>query len=68
MYLRRKTLKDEMERQGLNITMIAKMAGLARMTVSNTSNGKSCSPETAAKIATALGVPLAKLEDRRRKA
>ena len=47
----------------LNVTQteLAKRTGLSLATIGNVCNGKSCSQETAEKIAAAIGVPLEKL-------
>lgn len=43
-------------------TALARLAGLSRITVNNIYSGRSCRPETAQKIADALGVDLKAIE------
>lgn len=45
----------------LNGNRLAERAGLSRGTVTAVKNGKSCSRETAEKLANGLGVPIAEI-------
>lgn len=48
----------EMARQNLSVLSLASHCELSRATVTGVRSGKSCSKETAAKLARGLGVPL----------
>lgn len=54
-------LVTELAKRDWLIKDVAKRAGLSRATVGNVRHGKSCSPETGAAIAAALGMELAEL-------
>lgn len=54
-------LRGLLYRREIKQADLARLAGIARPTVWAVCNGRSCSPETAQKIADALGVPLEKL-------
>lgn len=51
----------ELARSDLRIGELAQLAGVNRATVGAVKAGKTCSEETAMKLATALGVPLSDL-------
>lgn len=59
---RRKLVLAMMDKD-MNAKQIAEKAGLARATVSAVKNGRSCTEETAIRIAEALGVDLKKLKE-----
>lgn len=67
MYLSELRIRELVWKRGITISELASMAGISRQTASSVINGKSCSPDSALKISEALGVPLEKLEDRRRR-
>lgn len=48
----------ELTKQDLTLTELVKRCGVNRVTLSNIKNGKSCSNETAQKIAKALNVSI----------
>lgn len=48
-------------RSGLNGNQLAEKAGLSRGTITAVRTGKSCSKETADKLALGLGVPVSEL-------
>lgn len=48
----------EMARQNLSVISLAARSDLSRVTITGVRSGKSCSKETAAKLARGLGVPL----------
>ena len=48
-------------RADMNMTQIAERSGLSRATISAIRGGKTCAPNTAAKIAAVLGISVADL-------
>lgn len=46
-------------RADINVKRLAEKSGVSRPTITNVKAGKSCSEETAGKLASGLGVPLA---------
>ena len=46
-------------RADLNVKRLAEKSGVSRPTITSVKSGKSCSEETAKKLAAGLGVPLA---------
>ena len=56
-----------MAQKNLNQTTLATAAGISRVTVNSLCRGATCKPETAERIAEALGVPVEKLEAVRRR-
>lgn len=52
-----------MAEKGLNQKTIAERAGISRSNVSTLLDGRRCRPETAAKIAKALDVPVSEIFD-----
>lgn len=53
-----------MARKDLNSKKLAELSGLSTVTISSVKNGRSCSKETAEKLAVALGIdPAEILED-----
>ena len=61
MRIDRVKLIAEMARQCLRGEDLAKMAGVSRVTLTSVRCGKSCSSETANKIARALGVDMTEI-------
>lgn len=61
MRIDRVKLIAEMARQDVTSMWLAEKSGVSRVTVSSVRCGKACTPETATKIADALGVPLEKI-------
>ena len=57
------TLLKKQEKTQLSL---AEMVGVSRVTIGNVVNGRSCSQETAEKIAAALGVSLSEITDKRK--
>lgn len=55
MRIGRVKLIAEMARQDLTVLALAERSGLSRMTVTSVRSGKSCSQETAEKLAAVLG-------------
>ncbi len=49
----------EMARKDINCNRLVELSGVSRVTVTAVRNGKSCSRETADKLAAGLGVPVA---------
>lgn len=66
MKLKEEKLKRIMKAQKVSQTSLAKVAGLSRITISSVCRGATCSEETGLAIASALGIPLADLEERGR--
>lgn len=58
MRIDRVKLIAEMARQDITSIQLAEKAGVSRVTVSALRCGKTCTSETATKIAAALGVPV----------
>lgn len=58
MRINRVKLIAEMARRDLTVLDLAKNCCLSRATVTGVRSGKSCTRETAAKLAKGLGVPL----------
>lgn len=58
MRINRITLIAEMARQDLTVLDLAQTCRLSRATITGVRSGKSCTQETAAKLAKGLGVPL----------
>ena len=48
-------------RADLNVKRLAEKSGVSRPTITSVKGGKSCSKETADKLAAGLGVPLASI-------
>ncbi len=63
MRIDRVKLISEMVRQDMNQLQLVKLSGISRSTISAVQNGRSCSKETASKIAYALNVPLETLTE-----
>lgn len=61
MRIDRVKLIAEMARQDITSTRLAEAAGVSRVTVSALRCGKTCTAETAGKIARALGVDVAEI-------
>lgn len=57
-------LRIELFKRGITQKELAALAGVSRSTIAGIACGRSCSRDTAEKIATALKVPLQKLEER----
>ena len=55
MRIDRIKIVTEMAKRDLTATRLAELAGISRITVSYVKNGKSCSKETAEKLAAILG-------------
>lgn len=55
MRVDRVKIAAEMARRDLNSKRLAELTGLSRMTISTVKNGKSCSKDTADKLAAVLG-------------
>ena len=64
MVLNAEIIRLKLFRMRMTVGELAALAGLSRATVSSICNGKSCSEETAQKIARSLDVPLKELMDR----
>lgn len=64
MKLNKKRMQLLMARLLLNQTLLAKNAGITRQTLSAIMHGKDCKPETAGRIAQALGVDVTELLER----
>ncbi len=61
MRLDRKKLVCAMMDANLNTKQLAELAGVSRATTCSIKNGKSCSYDTALKLARALNIPVEKL-------
>ena len=58
MRINRITLVAEMARKDMNIKKLTELSQVSRATITAVKSGKSCTQETAAKLAQGLGVPL----------
>lgn len=61
MRIDRIKLITEMARQNLTQLRLAELSGISRVTISGIQNGRSCSGQTAVKIADALNISLEKI-------
>lgn len=55
----RVSLIAEMARKNINCNQLVELSGVSRVTITAARSGKSCSRETAEKLAAGLGVPVA---------
>ena len=58
MRINRVSLVAEMARKDMNIKKLTELSQVPRATITAVKSGKSCTEETAAKLAQGLGVPL----------
>lgn len=58
MRINRVSLVAEMARKDMNIKKLTELSQVSRATITAVKSGKSCTQETAAKLAKGLGVPL----------
>lgn len=58
MRINRISLVAEMARKDMNIKKLTELSQVSRATITAVKSGKSCTEETAAKLARGLGVPL----------
>ena len=58
MRINRISLVAEMARKDMNIKKLTELSQVSRATITAVKSGKSCTQETAAKLAKGLGVPL----------
>lgn len=58
MRINRVSLVAEMARKDMNIKKLTELSQVSRATITAVKSGKSCTQETAAKLAQGLGVPL----------
>lgn len=58
MRINRISLVAEMARKDMNIKKLTELSQVSRATITAVKSGKSCTQETAAKLAQGLGVPL----------
>lgn len=58
MRINRVFLVAEMARKDMNIKKLTELSQVSRATITAVKSGKSCTEETAAKLAQGLGVPL----------
>lgn len=58
MRINRISLVAEMARKDMNIKKLTELSQVSRATITAVKSGKSCTEETAAKLAQGLGVPL----------
>ena len=58
MRIDRGILAGEMARRDMNIKRLMELSSVSRATITAIKGGKSCTQETAAKLARGLGVPL----------
>lgn len=61
MTIDRVKLITEMAKQRLQVNQLAERSGVSRMTVTAVRSGKSCSAETAEKLARGLGVKVSEI-------
>ena len=54
-------IQRELARQGLNQTKLAKASGVSAQSISAAMNKERCKPETAGRIAAALGIDVAEI-------
>ena len=54
----RVSLIAEMARKNISCNQLVELSGISRVTITAARSGKSCSRETAEKLAAALGVPV----------
>lgn len=66
MRIDRVKLIAEMARQNFTSIRLAEKAGVSRVTVSALRCGKTCTPETAGKIARALGVDVTEIVEEKK--
>lgn len=64
MRIDRIKLVTEMAKRNLTQKKLSEISGVSRVSVSNIKSGKSCSEETANKIAAALGISIENLVER----
>ena len=57
----RVALIAEMARKNISCMRLVELSGVSRVTITAARSGKSCSRETAEKLAAGLGVPVAKI-------
>lgn len=62
MRIDRVTFAAALARADLNVNRLAELSGLSRSTITSVKSGKSCSPETAEKLAAVLGQDIIKKE------
>ena len=58
MRINRVSLVAQMARKDMNIKKLTELSQVSRATITAVKSGKSCTEETAAKLAQGLGVPL----------
>ena len=58
MRINRVSLVAEMARKDMNIKKLTELSQVSRATITAVKSGKSCTEETAAKLAQGLGMPL----------
>ena len=56
-------LVTELAKQNMTSQGLAEQSGVSKATISSIKNGRSCSKETAAKVAGALDMPLEELQE-----
>lgn len=61
MKVSKQKLSIAMARKQLNFSKLSEESGVSRTTISYISNGKSCRPDIAAKLAAALGVDVTEI-------
>ena len=61
MRIDRIKLTIELVKRGMTQTALAKKSGISRVTIASIKAGRSCSEDTAKKLAAALNVPIKKL-------
>ena len=59
--INRVAFATELARADINLKTLASRSGLSRSTITSVRSGKSCSQETANKLASGLGIPATKI-------
>jgi len=64
MRLCRIRLVTELAKRNMTSQALARITGVSKATISSVKNGRSCSPDTAAKIANALNMSIGDLKEK----
>lgn len=64
MRINRVKLIAEMARQDMTVNRLTELSGVPRVTITGVRSGKTCSPDTAAKLAKGLNVPITEILER----
>ena len=64
MRINRVKLIAEMARQDMTVNRLTELSGVSRVTITGVTSGQTCSPDTAAKLAKGLNVPITEILER----